>query len=373
MTLTKTFPTQDPAGLSITDTRRVMAGLVTRNADGTPRPGVFLASDAPIVTGRASMGYNVAAFLAALSRINNGIELIANDASMIVATTASPASNSRIDVIWARARFVQHADGSNLPEIGVTQGVAAAIPSKPSIPAGAFELATAEIPSSATTTLSSGVVITQTYQCTVAAGGVVPFRNASLLNAWSNPAPRQRAIALDTGTLYQHDGSAWVDASSGMTLIRTVAANSGTSLILDNVFSPRFRNYRILADFTLAAATALNAAFRANGADLATNNYTLNRSWDSSATARATSIVTTSGMTLSGVAATRHRLALDIFGPSSGDVTMLGGKDHASGGSPALVTTDVAAQFGLTTLLDGIRFNPGQTINAASVSVYGCS
>lgn len=109
---------------------------------------ILTAGTGPIVTGRATMGYNVGAFIAATSRISTGIELVANEATTIVTTTAA---NSRIDVIWVQPRFVQHADGSNLPLLGVTQGVAAAIPTKPAIPAGALELATAEILSTTTT------------------------------------------------------------------------------------------------------------------------------------------------------------------------------------------------------------------------------
>lgn len=220
MTLTKTFPTQDAAGLPITDTRRVMSGLVTRNADGTPRPGVFPASDAPIVTGRASMGYNVAPFLAALARFNNGVELVANDASMIVNTTAAPASNSRIDVIWVRARFVQHADGSNLPEIGVTQGVAAAIPTKPAIPAGALELATAEILSTTTTTATA--VITQTAPYTTAAGGVVWFRSKTEQDGYSAPEGTE-GWRLDQKAPVRFQGGAWRPVNR--TAVFTLAIN----------------------------------------------------------------------------------------------------------------------------------------------------
>lgn len=189
MTLARSFPTQNPTGLPITDTRRVTAGLIARNADGTPRPGVFPTSTALLVTGRATaplMAYDVAPFLAATSRLNTGVELIANDASTTVATTAAPGSNSRIDVIWVRSQFVQHADANNDVVFGVTQGVAALTPTKPAIPAGALELAIAEILS--TTTQTSTAVITQTHPYTAAAGAPVLMRNRTELDAWSAPA-----------------------------------------------------------------------------------------------------------------------------------------------------------------------------------------
>lgn len=186
MALNRSFPTQHPSGTPITDTRRVAAGLIVRNADGTPRAGVFPSNGNPIVSGRASMGYDVAPFLAATSRINTGVELIANDAVTIVTTTPAPSSNSRIDVIWVRAQFVQHADANNDVVFGVTQGVAAPVPSKPAIPTGALELATAEILS--TTTQTSTVVITQTHPYTAAAGAPVLMRSRAELDAWAAPA-----------------------------------------------------------------------------------------------------------------------------------------------------------------------------------------
>lgn len=208
MALTRSFPTQVPAGQPITDTRRTTAGLVVRNADGTPRPGVFPAAATPIVTGRASMGYDIAPFLAATSRLNTGVELISNDAVTLLAPAgyAAPQSNSRIDVIWVRSQFMQHADTNNDVVFGVTQGVAAPIPAKPAIPTGALELATATILSTTTTTAT--VVITQTFQYTASAGGAVWFRNGTDLATWT-PADGALAYRIDSAEIYQRRAGAW--------------------------------------------------------------------------------------------------------------------------------------------------------------------
>lgn len=226
MALTKTFPTQDASGLPITDTRRVLAGLVARNADGTPRAGIFPAHANPLVTGRASMGYDVAPFLAATSRVNTGIELIANDAVTVVATTAAPAANSRIDVIWVQPRFVQHADASNLPQFGVTQGVAAAVPAKPAIPAGALELATAEILSTTTTTAT--VVITQTHPYTAGAGAAVWLRNNA--DAWAAP-DGSTAYRVDLKRMMDRVGGAWITQGSGVAVRTSTAQATGGAYV----------------------------------------------------------------------------------------------------------------------------------------------
>lgn len=224
MALTRSFPTQVPGGQPITDSRRTTAGLVARNADGTPRAGVFPAGATPLVTGRASMGYDVAPFLAATSRINTGVELIANDAVTVVPTTAAPASNSRIDVIWVRSQFAQHADANNDVVFGVTQGTPAAVPGKPVIPAGALELATATILSTTTTTAT--VVITQTHPFTAAAGGTVWVRNAAEMAAWAAPNGA-RVLRLDNGSEFERIGGAWVNILAKTPLAIMRRTNAG--------------------------------------------------------------------------------------------------------------------------------------------------
>lgn len=231
MALTKSFPTGDPGGLSIDDTRRIFAGLVAVAADGSPRLGVVPAHLNPLVTSTGSMAYSVAPFTAVTSRSGTGVvELVANDAATTVPTTAAPASNSRIDVIWVRCLFTGYTDPTGLPVFGVTQGTAGVSPSKPTIPAGALELATATIPSTAIGTNSAGVVITQTYLYTAAAGGVVRVRNSTELAAWV-PADGAFAARLDTGSLMARAAGAWrplfprISLVAGATMVVAGPAN----------------------------------------------------------------------------------------------------------------------------------------------------
>lgn len=208
MALTDSQPTEDPGGLSVTDTRLIQAGDVVRATDGTPRTGLLAWHLNPIVTGTSGMAYSVAPFAAITSRNGSGVEKVANDAATSVATTAAPGSNSRIDVIWVRCRFPSYTDaGQTTPVFGVTQGTASASPAKPSIPAGALELATATVPSTATAT-NSGVVITQTFRYTAAAGGTVVVRNAGELSDWT-PSAGARAFQIDTGITHTRRGAAW--------------------------------------------------------------------------------------------------------------------------------------------------------------------
>jgi hypothetical protein len=379
--LTDTFPTQDAAGLSITDTRRVMAGLVVRNADGTPRAGIFPAHTNPIVTGRASMGYDVAPFLAALSRINTGIELVANDALTVVATTAAPASNSRIDVIWVRSQFVQHADAGNVPVFGVTQGTAGAIPSKPTIPAGALELATAEILSTTTTTATA--VITQTHPYTAAAGGVVRFRNDTDALAWA-AADGSTAFSAASGRTFLRVGGTWSVESTGYLIPAasqlsaegggsisvaadgTITFTGASAINIDGIFDGlSMDTYEVVFDVGRTGSTGTNdwrIQYRTGGVTNSVASYVTNRVVYQNQGASGSGAVTGYsdiqgfGIPMRGNAATaRDAGTMRIHSPKIARATAcLIDALHQQSGS-ASVITHTSIEFNSPVLFDGIR------------------
>lgn len=264
--MTDSLPTGDAGGLTVADERLILSGLIAKNSDGTPRVGVFPAGTGILVTGRASMGYDVAPFKAATSRTGTGVELLANDASTTVATTAAPGANSRIDVIWVRPQFTANTDPGNVPLLGVTQGTAAGIPTKPPIPAGALELATAEIPSSATTTAS--VVITQTAPMTAAAGGVVPVRSGAELTAFA-AADGTTARLLTSGASFRRQAGAWVPGTGAAFPAVQASANSGGTVTSNPSFGPLTSvavSQQIVAAVACRAKVTLTFQYAANGA-----------------------------------------------------------------------------------------------------------
>lgn len=145
----------------------------------------------------------------------NGPYRGALEAATTVSTALPPASNSRIDVIWVKqgdsAAGVPSPDASTAPVYGVTSGTAAASPTKPAIPVGAVEIATATVPSTATGgTSGSGVVITQTAQFTVARGADIPVRSQAerdALTAYDGLSVKR----LDKGGAVEHRANGtWV-------------------------------------------------------------------------------------------------------------------------------------------------------------------
>lgn len=240
MVLNASFPTGDPSGLPIADTRRVLGGLIVRDRAGVPRLGILPRNTTPLVTATSTMAYSVAAFEAVTSRTGAGVELVVNDGAVTVPTTASPSANSRIDVVWVRARFSASGDTSDGPEFGVTQGPVGATPVKPAIPAGALELATITIPSTAVATNSSGVVFAQTAQYTALNGGSIVFRTIAQRDAWA-ALDQQRCSVLATGLEYRLGTNGWELATVVPDIVlRRVAqqlnTNGGTVTVLGDGF-----------------------------------------------------------------------------------------------------------------------------------------
>lgn len=227
MTLTASWPTEDATGKnSLDDTRRIFGGMVATAADGTPRLGVIDPDPStPIVTGTTSMAYLIKGdetFVTQRDSSTGGVELSVNDAVASVATTTAPVANSRIDVIWIKCQFDVYGDsGLYVPTFGVTQGIADASPSVPSIPTGATALAHAEVTSTDTTTET--VVITQVAPFTAMAGGVVPLRDSAELAAWE-PAPGARAYRLDVDWEYVRTSDGWESVKPE---VRVIALNRG--------------------------------------------------------------------------------------------------------------------------------------------------
>ncbi|MDF2919741.1 MAG: hypothetical protein K0S70_3958 [Microbacterium sp.] len=232
MTLTPSFPAGegDLTGTTAAALRRIQAGQIARAADGTPRAGVIPAHFDALVTGKASMGYDVGPFVAALMRTPGEVEFVANDASTAVTVTgyAAPGANSRLDVIWVRTERTSAGDAANVRRFGITQGTANVNPSKPAIPPGALELAVAEVKATDTTTQT--VVITQTAPYTAMAGGVVVLRNAAEAAAWT-PANGAQAYRLDTQDELVRESGAWAGGSVSYT---PTWSASGVAPVLGN-------------------------------------------------------------------------------------------------------------------------------------------
>lgn len=194
------------------DARLAMAGLVVRDTSHAVRSGVFATKVRSVVSPRADMKVDVGFFNAVFSRgAAYGAMLFANDGTVQVPIDVAPTSNSRIDVVYVLVPDSAQGDGAGSPSFQVAKGNAAASPQKPSIPAGGFELATVQVPSTATATSSANVIITATHKFTAVQGGRIPFRSLSDIQAEST-LPEGTLAYLDATSnprTYRYDGSSW--------------------------------------------------------------------------------------------------------------------------------------------------------------------
>lgn len=162
-----------------------------------------------------------------------------------ITTTAAPASNSRLDVVWARQNDPSKGDADNQAVLGVTQGTAAASPVKPSIPAGAVTLAVYNVPAGITRTSQASRVEIGEHAIPYGASLGVLHR---FTDTSSGPQSQNR-VALGAGQLVLPTPRL-VNFSLAPTV--SVASTTGSGIIL----------YRIIVDGAEAFATVYEAGGR---------------------------------------------------------------------------------------------------------------
>lgn len=236
--------------------RLALGGLLHPLA-ANPRPGVLYGPGTPgRVTGSsatAPWAYTVAAAVFALRRSGAGVYLVGNDGATAVPTDPSPATGSRWDLVWVRQRDFGAGDPDSRAVFGVTSGVAAATPVKPtgSVPAGALVLVEALVPAAATSTL--GATITTVSAWTALRGAPVPVRSESERSALTLYAGLT-VWRIDLAVLQTYDGSSWQEPATAASLA------ASTSPVAAKRFRPSGSNQNNLTgSFTLNTFTS--AAF----------------------------------------------------------------------------------------------------------------
>lgn len=217
-------------GTTELEARLAQAGQYEHNAAGIPRSGLLIpngSSQTTVVTGAANMSYNLAACYPVIcTAANDGVYTFSATGTTNLATTAAPATNSRIDLIWVKQNDKSKGDPDNLAVFGVTQGAAATSPVAPALPARAMEVARATILS--TTTATNTATITQTFTYAALKGNPVPVRNTADRATITAPVPGQKVARLDLNanglTLETWTGAAWTP--DGRTPKTVIADNS---------------------------------------------------------------------------------------------------------------------------------------------------
>lgn len=192
----------------------IFGGMIAADVNGVPRSGVLPSSDVLV---SASTGWNVsvAPFVAVRTR-DRKVLIGGQDTPSILPISAAPASNSRIDLIWALPSDV---DGGDLPTdvVFVRTGTVAASPIAPvpPVPEG-IPLATVLV--SAGMGSAAAATYTQTFKYTVMSGGVLPVRNLSDLNSFV-ASSGSFAYRIDNNRMYVRKSNSWVSLENSQELI----------------------------------------------------------------------------------------------------------------------------------------------------------
>lgn len=238
-----------------------LAGFVVRDIDGFPLQGIF-PSRADLVKGRGDWYYDVAPFVAV--RAEDRRVLVGPSTEIeTVQTLPAPSANSRIDIVYSRPADVDA--GEQAEGVQVVSGVAAAVPTRPSLPAGAVELGSFTVPSSASNTL--GATAIPSFTATAAAGGVPVFRTTAARNAFK-AVPGQ--LAMVGSTLFVSDGTAWKVMSTPDVFKRELAVIAVPANTTKTI-AVAFPAGTFSANPVNAQATARSGS---RGADATVNNLT---------------------------------------------------------------------------------------------------
>jgi hypothetical protein len=161
-----------------------------------------------------------------------GVYVGRSPGQVFVDIAAAPASNSRIDVVYAMQRDANSTtspDGITQGEVGVITGTAAVSPTKPAIPAGAVEVGTVTVAAGVTATTNAGCTAATTCQWTAGSGSPIPVRNSTEQTALT--AYDQLAVSrldLHSRQVYNGADSAWYPRTGANIAGAGWADNTGT-------------------------------------------------------------------------------------------------------------------------------------------------
>jgi hypothetical protein len=200
--------------------------------------GIVAATDMAVTAPGGTMTVSVAAgdVLLKGSRTRQGVYHCINDAAVSKTIAASDPTNPRYDRIVAEVRDAAYAGAFNDWRISVVQGVAAASPAEPAIPADSIELA--RITVGAAVTSISGANILDRRALAVGssslflAPGLIDAKGDLIVGSADNVAIR-KAVGSD-GTVMTADAASAGGVKWGSPVLTSSSADLGSSVAMTN-------------------------------------------------------------------------------------------------------------------------------------------
>lgn len=232
--------------LSAQEARAGQSAFVAHDGAG-PRLGVFYEGTQNLITGTATTSPSMQVSVAPLAfcgqkALAEGVYVGRSPGTVLVDIAAAPASNSRIDTVYAMQRDKNSntsPDSVTQGEIGVITGTAAVSPTAPAAPAGAVVLGTVTVAAGVTATTNAGCTIATTAQWTCSSGSAIPVRNATERGALT-AFDGLRVYRIDNGVNERSYGGVWRQEGSFASArgVLAVTTTSGTPNVANTITLP---------------------------------------------------------------------------------------------------------------------------------------
>lgn len=209
--------------------------------------------------------------------------------------------------------------------------------------------------------------------CTITAGTATVTTSGSLVLA-QNQGGVLRFTSASAAIFFQFVAPA-AAATSGLNLITTQSFSASSSVLVNDVFSSTYTNYRILVNYSGSASAATRLRFRVGGSSDSNNSYSGNSIFVNNTTIvnEQNGVETSYVFNFGNFTGTPTSLVnIEVGSPNESKKTAMysTGKMAKSGASDAAPML-TAATFDATTVFTGFELFPASGNITGSVQVYG--
>jgi hypothetical protein len=166
-------------------------------------------------------------------------------------------------------------------------------------------------------------------------------------------------------------GLKW-DNPSGLVHIETQSFSGVSSIIVNDVFSATYKNYKIILNMTSSGSPSLNLRFRTSGSDNSTSNYRHQFIFGDSSTAGAQRSVNQTSSSFGNLtaAAAENYYTLEVKNPFQAKVTQ-GYSQQIETANADIFLRNYAIGFNGTTSFDGLSVLLSTGTVEGSIQIFG--